>query len=195
MFGGRGEFTLGPYSNRTFYLFIYIYIYKTEAFEAPTIFHVSTTFIYIYNILKKRNKVSTTFKKKKQTLKTIKPKKKKKRNTNNPILLMLWKTDTSKKKISLSHISLTTISFPPKPKTRIISLLISDHLNYFPLILDLTISFKLFGSGSGFDLRNRKPTDMVYHIFPAIFRGSHPSTMSVSNTPNPARQNRPKGNY
>ena len=58
----------------SFYLFIYlllllllsIYIYKTEAFEAPTIFHVSTTFIYIYIyiILKKRNKVSTTFKKK-----------------------------------------------------------------------------------------------------------------------------------
>ena len=71
---------------------IYIYIYKTEAFEASTTFHVSTIYIYIYiyNILKKRNKVSTTFKKKKQTLKTIKPKKKKKkRNTNNPILPML----------------------------------------------------------------------------------------------------------
>ena len=46
MFGGRGEFTLGPYSNRTFYLFIYIYIYKTEAFEAPTIFHVTTIFFF-----------------------------------------------------------------------------------------------------------------------------------------------------
>ena len=158
---------------------LYIYIYKTE-----------DNFSCQHNILKKKKKKKNVIN---QTLKTIKQKKK--CYTNNPILPILWKTDTSKKKISLSHISLTTISFPPKPKTRIISLLISDHLNYFPLILDLTISFKLFGSGSGFDLRNRKPTDMVYHIFPAIFRGSHPSTMSVSNTPNPARQNRPKGNY
>ena len=56
------------------YLSLYIYIYKTEAFEVPTIFHISTTFIFK--------------KKKNQTLKTIKPKKKK-RNTNNPILPML----------------------------------------------------------------------------------------------------------
>ena len=98
------------------YLSLYIYIYKTEAFEVPTIFHISTTFIFK--------------KKKNQTLKTIKPKKK------NVILITRYSRCSKKlillRKKSLFLISLTLPSSSPKTQN---SNNLSSHIWTSQLIL------------------------------------------------------------